>query len=127
MSYVPKWFSRELKMIDPSYYVQFNDHYGYFEIKKRVHYYVMDGWGRSEERLEAPSLATFKLLNDAALTNLRKRKLVGLKFKGSTKAYLKYLRSLNQESKRKGKALAREMMAEGFMRIHNIGRRKIFT
>lgn len=125
--YIPEWFKRDLKNLDPTYFIAYNDHYNYFEIKKRFHYYVKDSWGRIEERLETPNLATFKHLNEDAMTNLRKRKRMGEKFEGDTAKYIRYIQSLHRESKKKARQLRLEMMAEAFIRMYNMGKIKYFT
>lgn len=118
----PKWFERELQIIDDSYFVVFNKMYEYYEVKKQMNV-VKNG------RLVVvrPTLAVFRRLNERALDNLRQRKFMGRKYSGDPKKYLKYLNSLNVESKKKKRHLAMEMMAEGYVRIHNLGRKKIFT
>lgn len=117
-----KWFERELEVIDNTYFVVFNKRYEYYEIKKQMNV-VKDG------RLVVvkPTLAVFRRLNDRALDNLRERKFTGRKYAGDSKKYLSYLNSLNKEAKKKKQQLAMETMAEGYMRIHNLDRRKIFT
>ena len=74
-----------------------------------------------------PILAVFRKLNERALSNLRERKFMGIKYSGDPKKYLNYLNDLNKESKKKKRSLAMEMMAEGYVRIHQLERRKIFT
>jgi len=120
--HAPKWFERELEIIDPTYFVVFNKKYQYYEIKKQMN--VVKEGGLVVVR---PTLAVFRRLNDRALNNLRERKHTGRKYAGDSKKYLNYLNSLNVESKKKKRELAHEMMAEGYMRIHNLGRKKIFT
>ena len=122
MKIVPNWFKRELKILDPKYYVVYNDHYNYFEIKHTVRI-IRHG----REFISRPNLAVFKVLNDAAMTNLRKRKYVGRKFQGDTKKYLNWIRRNNEEAKEKKRQIGLEMMTEGYMRIHNLGRRTYFT
>ena len=118
----PKWFTRELEIIDNTYYVVFNRRYEYYEIKKQMNV-IKDG------RLVVvkPTLAVFRRLNDRALNNLRERKYMGRKYAGDPKKYLNYINSLNVEAKKKKQELAVETMAEGYMKIHNLGRRQIFT
>jgi len=118
----PRWFERELEIIDDTYYVVFNKRYEYYEIKKQMNV-IKDG------RLVVvkPTLAVFRRLNGKALDNLRERKFMGRKYAGDPKKYLNYLNSLNVEAKKKKQQLAIEMMSEGYVRIHNLGRRKIFT
>lgn len=119
---IPSWFEKELKIIDPTYFVVFNKTFEYYEIKKQMNV-VKDG----RLVVTRPTLAVFRKLNERALTNLRERKFVGRKYSQDPMKYLKYLNSLNVEAKKKKRALALEMMAEGYVRIHNLGRKKIFT
>jgi len=118
----PRWFEQELKIIDDTYFVVFNQKYEYYEIKKEMNV-VKDG------RLVVvrPTLAVFRRLNDRALNNLRERKYIGRKFAGDSMKYLNYLNSLNVEAKKKKQQFALETMTEGYMRIHNLGRKTIFT
>ena len=117
-----KWFERELQIIDDSYFVVFNKMYQYYEIKKQMNV-VKNG----ELVVVRPTLAVFRKLNDKALNNLRERKYMGRKYAGDPEKYLNYLNSLNEEAKKKKQQLAIEIMAEGYMRIHNLGRKQIFT
>jgi len=118
----PKWFERELQIIDDTYFVVFNREYEYYEIKKQMNV-VKNG----ELVVVKPTLAVFRRLNETALDNLRERKFMGRKYAGDPKKYLKYINGLNEEAKKKKQELAVEIMAEGYMRIHNLDRRKIFT
>lgn len=118
----PRWFERELKIIDDTYFVVFNKMYEYYEIKKEMNV-VKNG----ELVVVKPTLAVFRRLNDGALNNLRERKYMGRKYAGDPKKYLNYINSLNEEAKKKKQQLAIEIMSEGYMRIHNLGRTKIFT
>jgi len=118
----PKWFERELQIIDDTYFVVFNREYEYYEIKKQMNV-VKNG----ELVVVKPTLAVFRRLNERALNNLRERKHMGIKYAGDPKKYLKYINSLNVEAKKKKQQLAIETMAEGYMRIHNLGRKTIFT
>lgn len=120
--YPPKWFTRELQIIDDTYFVVFNKRYEYYEIKKQMNV-VKDG------RLVVvkPTLAVFRRLNDRALDNLRERKCEGRKYAGNSNEYLNHLKRLNEEAKKKKQQLALEMMATGYLAIHNLGRKQIFT
>ena len=75
--HVPEWFKRDLKIIDPTYYVFENYNYNYYEIRKNFHWF--NGTDRTEH-WASPSLANFKLLNNAALDSLRERKQKGRQF-----------------------------------------------
>ena len=118
----PRWFLRELEIIDSTYYVVFNKRCRYYEIKKQMNVV-------KDRRLVVvrPTLAVFPRLNDRALNNLRERKYIGRKYARDPKLYLKYINKLNEEAKKKKEDLAIEMMAEGYMKIHNLDRRTIFT
>lgn len=118
----PRWFERELKAIDSTYFAVFNKKYHYYEIKKEMNV-VRDG----KLVVVKPTLAVFRRLNETSLNNLRERKYMGRKYAGDPMKYLNYLNSLNVESKKKKQKLALETMTEGYMRIHNLGRKKIFT
>lgn len=125
MRTIPRWFEKDLAIIDPSYYVFYNDLYDYFEIKRRMD--VSRKVAITEEKLRHvrvhnPTVAVFKILNDAALLDLRKRKYIGLKFHRAYKddAYLDWLVAQNREAKKKKQELAHEMMAEGFMEMHRL-------
>lgn len=118
----PKWFLRELKLIDPRYFPFFNEEYDYWEIRHHVVYSVTDDAGRIERREMDPTLAVFKHLNDAALDDLRRRKRIGEKFaridqKLANKAYLKWINDMSKESAKKGRELGIEMQAKGWMQI----------
>ena len=120
--HAPKWFARELQIIDDTYFVVFNKMYEYYEIKKQMNV-VQNG----ELVVVKPTLAVFRKLNDRALNNLRERKYEGRKYAGDSEKYLNHLNALNEEAKKKKQKLAVEMMAEGYVRIHNLGRKQIFT
>jgi len=117
---VPKWFEKDLKIIDPDYVVVYNPEYDVFEIKSRIA--IRKG---NVPKWLVFNLAVFKQLNQAALENLRYRKHLGKKYakKGE---YLKWIKEMNAEAKAKRKQVALEMQAEGYIRIHNFGRKKYF-
>lgn len=82
---IPTWFERDLALIDPEYFVVYNDHYDYFEIKRKMSFSrkveipgsaTADGRVLRKDQLlkvamRNPTVAVFKILNDAALLNLR--------------------------------------------------------
>jgi len=130
--HIPKWFTSELASIDPKYFIEYNDAYNYYEIKHHVEYCVVDDWGRVEKRSVNPTVAVFQHLNDAALTDIRRRKKIGEMFarlsdKDSAKAYRKWIVNQNAEAKRKAQELADEMMTKGFMKIHKLQTSKTFS
>lgn len=121
---IPTWFERELKFIDPDYYVFHNPIYGYYEIKKRIEVSrkVDDNGMMKRLRMNNPTLAVFERLNDEALNRLRKRKIEGLKYRGNMMAYMDDIVRQNQEAREKKRQLAAEMVTKGLMKIYNWGK-----
>jgi hypothetical protein len=122
----PKWFLRDLEIIDKSYFPAWNEKAGYWEIKKKMHEYYM---GRSRGRsfvaeVLDPTIGVFKELNNNVLDNIRQRKKLSIQYPGAS--YLKWIMDQAKESKAKKNALAVEMATEGFMRIFNQGKSKQF-
>ena len=118
----PRWFEKELKIIDDTYFIVFNRKYHYYEIKKQMNI-IQEG----HLVVVKPTLAVFRRLNDRALNNLRERKCEGRKYAGKDNEYLNHLKRLNEDAKVKKRELGMEVMAEGYVRIHNLDRRKTFT
>lgn len=125
MAVVNKCFKRDLKVLDPSYFVRYNDEYQYYEIKKKMSVKRTDKENGIRVRIKDPTVAIFHHLNDSAIQNMNKRKFLGRKYDGEK--YLKWIKDRNKESKAKGKALAREMVAEGFMEEYKHQRKKTFS
>ena len=118
----PKWFLRDLEIIDKSYFPAWNEKAGYWEIKKKMHEYHLFGGFMME--IKDPTIGVFKELNNNALDNIRQRRKLSLTYPG--KYYFKWILDQAQESKAKKSALAVEMATEGFMRIFNQGKSKQF-
>lgn len=120
MRIVPEHFKKNLKLIDPDYVAIYNPEYDVFEIKSRQK--IMKG---DVPKWLVFNLAIFKELNDEALTNLRYRKWLGRKYakKGE---YLKWIKEMNAEAKAKRRQIALEQQAEGYIKIHNFGKKKYF-
>lgn len=122
----PKWFVDELQIIDPTYFVVANEDYQYYEIKKKMDIDRVDKENGKHVRVHNPTVAVFHTLNDDALLSIRRRKYIGLQYRQDTMAYLKDIQKQNREAKAKAKQIAREMMAEGYMRIYNLGRKRYY-
>jgi len=134
---VPKWFERELKIIDPRYYPVWNTAWNYWEIKCRLEL------SRSVENpktinngeiiklsLRNPTVAVFQSLSEDSLFQLRKRKYIGLKFHRAydgNKAYIEDVLRRNAEAKSKKEELAAELMAEGYMKIYDLEHKKTYV
>jgi len=119
---VPKWFDKELRLIDPDYRAVYNPNYDCFEIKSRL----------AIRRGNVPlwlvyNLAVFKPseLNQQALENLRHRKYLGRK-DDTTAKRIKRIKDMNEEAKLKRRKIAYEMMTEGFLKIDQFHKKKYF-
>lgn len=122
----PKWFLDELEIIDPTYFVVRNEDYQYYEIKRKMDIDRKDKDNGKRVRIHNPTVAVFHTLNDEALLSIRRRKYIGLQYKQDSMAYLKDIQKQNKEAREKAKQIAREQMAEGYMRIYNLGRKKYY-
>ncbi len=114
----PEWWVKELAIIDRRYKVVYIPEYDYWSIKLTTPYYMeQDGDLRRFEK--TTSLATFRILNDAALENLRSRKRLGDIFAraNNPNAYLDWIVRMNKEARAKEIELGIEMQVEGFMEI----------
>lgn len=123
--FVPEWFKKELEVIDPRYFVIYNDKFDYYQVKHRFEYVVVVD-GRLNKREGEAALATYTHLNDSAVTDMRRRKQIGLKFQRTynPNAYLQWIKAMNREANQKAHRLALEMTAEGLMKIYNFDRVK---
>ena len=121
---VPNWFSRELKIIDPLYFVEWNTHYEYWEIKRKMTERYVDVRKGIAIKFVNPTVGVFRYLNDTALNNLRERKYLSRRYPGTK--YVDWLLSQAKDAKEKKRELALEMTTEGFMRIMNYGKSKMF-
>jgi hypothetical protein len=118
----PKWFLRDLEIIDKSYFPAWNEKAGYWEIKKKMHEYYMNN--RFVAEVKDPTIGVFKELNNNALDNIRQRKKLSILYPG--RSYFKWIMDQAKESKAKKSALAVEMATEGMMKILNWGKSKQF-
>lgn len=125
MSTVNKCFKRDLKVLDPSYFVKYNDEYRYYEIKRKMDVKRTDKENGIKVKIKDPTVAIFHHLNDSAIQNMQKRKFLGRQYDGDK--YLQWIKNRNKEARVKRKIVAQEMQVEGHMRRHNWGKKKIYT
>lgn len=121
----PSWFPSTMTEIDPAMYLEYNRHSNCYELKKRILIKLpMREWIR-----EPWTLAVFERLNDSSMTHIRYLHWLynKLNLRNNPVNYYKWLKKLNDEAKQKEHELAVEQIAEGFMRIHNLERKKMFT
>lgn len=123
---IPEWFAKELAIVDDAYYVFPNENYQYFEIKRRMDIDRKDKENGKRVRIKDPTVAVFKSLNDDALLSIRKRKYIGLQYRQNMLEYMKDIQRQNREAKAKAIEIAREQIAEGFMRIFQWNRKKYY-
>lgn len=126
--YIPKYFIRELKNIDPAMYVVKDCELGAYDIWKEVEVEVPT---KSKPFLykEHRMVASFDRLNDAALADLRYRKWLGNRFETAKdpRKYWKWMKDQEKAIKAKKIETARDMQARGWMGIYNRGRKKLYT
>jgi len=128
MRLVPKWFRRELKLLDPTYWIGYDTHSDSFHIMKDIGYnLVVDGVRThfSETQIRA----SFKHLDRVAMTSLKRRKYLGNKFnaKGDEMAYWKDIERKDAEQKAKTSNDAIDQITEGVMKAHKLSTVKTFS
>jgi hypothetical protein len=119
----PEWFLKEIVMIDPTYYVVYNDEFDYYQVMKEIRVFDVGPDGKMEKQDRTSALATFRYANDRALDDLRRRKKFSLQFnRASTEdddnAYLNWIAEQNRENNAKAREYSIEMRAEGYMKMH---------
>uniref|UniRef100_A0A6M3IYK0 Uncharacterized protein n=1 Tax=viral metagenome TaxID=1070528 RepID=A0A6M3IYK0_9ZZZZ len=112
---VSRWFDKELKLIDPLYFAEWNEDMLYWEIKRKMTAFYTDRSGRIEVKVNNPTVGVFKHLNDEALENLRERKWLSRRYPGDS--YITWLFNQAKEAKAKKEQMGLEMAAEGMLRI----------
>jgi len=113
---IPAWFLKELKIIDPTYFVDWNKHYGYYEIKKKMHKEVTDKTTGKTAVFNDPVVATYFNLVPDSLNNMRERKYIGRIHSGVK--YLNWIISQNKIERRKKKLINRKLLAEALIDFH---------
>ena len=118
---VPDYIKRELAIIDPLYYFEWDT--------------LSEGWFiRKTMRLEKrglfvhdPRVGYYKDLDDAILDlKIRKREGLRLNLDRNPKAYLDEIQKRNQEAKEKRRKENFERMADGMMFGHRMSVRKFY-
>lgn len=129
MRAIPKWFKRELKLLDPTYRIGYDKSIDRFHILKdgAGYYLVVDG--KMERHVETLIRATFENLDQAAMDSLKKRKRMGDKWmaKGDRFAYWKDLKRQEKARKDKMGEEAIDQISEGLMKAHELSTTKKFT
>ena len=112
--YVPRWFLRELRFIDPTSRVEY-DGKPLYRIVKDVDMIIPVPF-RGTIHVKGPrTVDVFPYLNDSALTHLRYRKWLGRRMNiiENPKKELAYLEAQEKAAMAKEREIGYEMMAEG--------------
>jgi len=113
---IPAWFLRDLKTIDPSYFVDWNKHYRYYEIRKKMHQEIRDKKTGKTAVFHNPVVATFFSLVPDSITNMKERKYMGRVRNGIK--HLNWIISQNKIEKEKRKVINRKLLAEALIDFH---------
>ena len=115
------WVLRELHEVAPDAYLQYNAALRTWEVMKDLITADQDEHGVVRKTTVPTVRAVFQELDQRAIDNLRYRRWVGLRLQGNPQAYFRWLMQEHEEAKAKEREIAREMMAEGFMRAWKYG------
>jgi len=124
----PRWFLKALKLIDPTYYVEYDKNTETFDIKRRA-IKLIDG-----ERQEiALVVECFLYLNESALTHLRCRKHLGKHLfteYDSVDArrikHVKWMKRKEMEDRKKARDEALDMQVEGWRKMYKLATSKTY-
>jgi len=128
MRAIPKWFRRELKVLDPTYFIGYDKAINMFHILKVIEYdQQVDG--KSVHTKETQIRATFDELDQAAMNSLKKRKRMGDEWmaRGDRFAYWKMLKAKEKARKDKEGEEAVDIISEGLMKGYDLKTKKKFT
>lgn len=125
MESVPRWFKRELRMVDERYYVEVDE-------QARIYRILM----KSDVVVESPMLGSYRIVgpktvdvfqhcNANAIMHLRYRKWLGRKMKiiENPRAEMAFMQAQEKAAKDKEMRLAYDMMAEGLMEGYRLDRK----
>lgn len=127
--YVPEWFVKSLKVIDPTWRVEQDNSDGTYMIMKDVSVAVPLDGGRTGIVHGPRTVAVFQgELCEAHLNELRSRKKIGerMNIVENPANELLFYQRMNREAKEKRKEMALEMMTEGFMKMHKMATSQTF-
>ncbi len=125
----PRFFLRELKDIDPSFFVEIdraNGAYLICKMKKQVYQKPDGSLGWEEEKR---ILEDFEVLNDAALAYLRYRKWLGRNYKTAEgpARWQAYLEARKQETIERNRRRLAEYLAPEIESIYRSDERRTFS
>jgi hypothetical protein len=125
MEPVPNWFKRELRTVDPNYYVVINEESQVYRIMMNSDVVVQSPFRGAYRIIGPKTVDVFRYLNDEALTKLRYRKWLGRQMKiiENPNAEWNFLQAQEKAAKAKEMDLVYDMMAEGGMEAYKIDRK----
>lgn len=124
---LPTWFEKAVKDVDPTYRVEIEDNL--VCIIKDVDVTLPAGGGRTAHVRGPRTIDVFEYANDAAIESLRRKKYMGRRMNivENPMNELRYLKSLDDEAKKKRVELGTDMIAEGLMGMHKFEHSKTFV
>ena len=121
---IPKWFLRDLEIIDPTYYLEWSWHSFGWYIRRR--FQIM----KKGVFVNNPRIGFYRQWepDGRILEDLRFRKQEGLRLNldRNPNKYLKEIVGRNKEAKRKAREANFEFMTDGLMFGHRLATRKTF-
>ena len=121
MRSVPTWFKGELKRFDPAMKIRYDEQADCFDIIKEIAYFPA---GSKKLMRETVIRATFKRLDDAAMTEIKRR---NKHWQGvlqcSAERQMKEISDMNKEAKMKKREYAAELVATGICEADWLKRR----
>jgi len=122
MKAISDWFKRELTLLDPSLHIEYDQTVDRFFILKDLDYVL----GKEKHR-ETFIRASFKYLNDSALTNLRYRQYLGRRYMDRPGAYLRWLKEEEKETMAKVKEEGIDQIVAGLMKAYKLATSQTFS
>jgi hypothetical protein len=125
MESTPKWFLRELRIIDPTYYVKVNEAARTYDVMKDAEIYLKFRDGTVYKRKEPRVVGSYPLANERALTSLRYRKWLGRQMRIIEKpgAEREAMRKEEEARMAKHKEEGFDMMTYGFKEAYAVDRK----
>jgi len=110
---------RDFRSVAPDAYLRYNKVLRCWEVMKDLIWVVTEHDVEIKRTIPVVR-AAFDELNQRAIDNLRYRRWVGQRYMGNPEAYLRWLKQEELDAKAKEREIARDMMAEGFMKAYRM-------
>lgn len=116
---IPSWFKKELRIVDPTYWVKMDKEKGLYQIVKDVDIWIELPHHHKRARVRGPRIVTISRdLNQALIDDLKHRKELGRKLNivENPMNELRYLKEQEDAAKKKEEELMLDMITEGIMK-----------